>query len=140
MNSPISLPTRESLRLAPALAAVAVAAWFGLGWVQARDTQRAATLVSAANLSPAQAQAATSLLSSAGTLNPDRAVDLLRAQLASDQHHNRQALAILRSVTRAEPLNFEAWKAFVDAAALAGRRHLATVTFVHLESLLAKPR
>ena len=98
------------VRLGLLALALVMASWFALGFVQARDTDDAARIVSRlAALSPAQSARAADLLAGAGTLNPDRQVDLLRAEL--DLHHraDRGAAAILRSVVRDEPDNVAAW-------------------------------
>lgn len=123
-----------------AVGSVVVAAWFGLGWIQARDAGRAQTLVTASKLSPAEARQARSLLRSAGTLNPDRFVDILRAKLASDQGLHERAVSILQSVTRAEPSNLEAWSELVLATAAAGHTARAEQDFRHVHSLLGNPR
>jgi len=109
------------VRLGLAVGALVVSAWFGLGWVQARDTGRASALVAPGNhLSPARAAQVGSWLRSAGTLNPDRQVDLLRARLAFDQGDYGAATRILESVTRSEPLNVFAW---VQLGFTAGAAH-----------------
>src|SRR5881227_2797378 len=74
-------------RIGMLVLALSVSAWFGLGWYQASKTGQATALVSGrARLTTHQAQRAQSLLSSAGTLNPDRTVRILRGELAADQH------------------------------------------------------
>jgi predicted Zn-dependent protease len=96
--------------------AVIVCAWFVLSARQASETARASALVNtSAQLSSAQAARARSLLGSAGTLNPDLTVDVLRGQLAYDESHNRQATQILESVTRREPMNLDAWVLLAQA-------------------------
>ncbi len=120
------------------LALVAIA-WFALAVRQAQDTNGATALLSApAPLSAQQAQRARSLLSSAGTLNPDLTVDLLRGQLALDQHHSAAAERILESVTRREPLNFLAWTQLAFAAARRGDRRTLVVAARHLSALFPK--
>lgn len=99
--------------------AAIVAAWFAVGWVQAHDLGRAEALVSASRLSPGQARDAASLLNTAADLNPDRTVDITRAQLAAQQHDPARAVTILQAVTRAEPENLDAWRELsITAAAL----------------------
>lgn len=102
--------------------ALVVGAWFALGWVQARDAGRADALLSATS-SPSAGRAAEirSLLSSAGTLNPDRTVDLSRARLALDHHDYATAIRILEGVTRAEPQNALAWVQLGFTAGAAGQ-------------------
>jgi predicted Zn-dependent protease len=121
-----------------ALALVA-AAWFALAVRQAQDTNRASVLLgAAAPLSAQQAQRARSLLSSAGTLNPDLTVDLLRGQLAFDQHHGAAAERILESVTRREPLNLQAWTQLAFAAARSGDRATLVRAARHVSALFPK--
>lgn len=108
---------REILRLTLLTGAVIVAAWFGLDWIQTRDIGRAQTLVGARKLTVAQAHQAASLLDAAGTLNPDRTVDITRAELYENRHDPTRAVGILERVTRDEPLNLEAWRELSIAAA-----------------------
>lgn len=104
-------------RILGALLALVVCAWFGLGVVQSRDVDRAAAIVGGSGrLTPAEAQQARSLLSRAGTLNPDRQVDLLRAQLEVREGDPAAARAILFRVLADEPLNINAWVALARAS------------------------
>lgn len=99
-------------RLARALAlglAVLACAWYALSVRQSTDAGRAARLVSASRLSPAQAHHATSLIDAAAQLNPDRQVQILRAQLAYDRGRLAAARGILKKVIAAEPENLQAW-------------------------------
>jgi Flp pilus assembly protein TadD len=128
------------LRLALFTGSAIVAAWFAWGWVQARDIGLAETLIGSPRISAGQAREAASLLRSAGELNPDWTVDILRAKLAETQHHLGAALIILNQVTRAEPQNLEAWRELgVDATHL-GRRALAQTAFVHVLHLVGYHR
>jgi predicted Zn-dependent protease len=105
-------------RAAAAVVALLVSAWFAIGVRQSVNTSRAAALLgSGQRLTAPQARRARSLLSAAGTLNPDLAVNLLRGQLAIDQHQTRHAERIFLSVTRREPLNLQAWLKVAYAAA-----------------------
>jgi predicted Zn-dependent protease len=114
-----------AVRIGLALVATLVAAWFGLGWYQAQQTGKAGALVtSAQRLAPRQAQEARSALDSAGTLNPDRAVNVLRGELAIDQHDYPAAIRILGGVTASEPQNLTAWIELGIAAAKAGDSRL----------------
>ncbi len=70
------------LRAGMVLVAAVACAWFALGVRQAHDTDAATALVDGAKLSASQARKADSLLKSAAALNPDREIDLLRAQVA----------------------------------------------------------
>jgi hypothetical protein len=129
-------------RLVRALAlliALVVCVWFAVGIRQAHDTAAASEIITGSSpLRPAQARQAQSLLAAAGQLNPDRSVDLLRAQLAQRQGHLAQARAIALSVARSEPQNTNAWLAYGNASAndrlgflVALRRLYALVPPVH---------
>lgn len=127
------------VRVALAVGALVVGAWFGLGWVQARDTGRASALVAPGNrLSPARAAQVGDWLRAAGTLNPDRQVDLLRARLAFDQGHDLAAVRILESVTRNEPLNVFAWVQLGFTAGAADRPQEAQLAVSRAAQLVAK--
>ena len=122
-----------------AAGALAVSAWFGLGWVQARDTGRASALVAPGNrISPARAAQIGAWLRSAGTLNPDHQVDLLRARLDLDRGNDLAAVRILESVTRSEPLNVFAWLQLGFTAGAANRPELAHVAVSRAAGLVAK--
>jgi predicted Zn-dependent protease len=98
-------------------AALIVCAWFVLGASQARDTERAAAIVNATTtLTATDAARARSLLRSAGTLNPDLTLRVLRGQLAVDQNDNATAERVLSGVIRSEPMNIEAWVQLAIAA------------------------
>lgn len=95
--------------------ALLACAWFALSIRQAHDTARAQAILSAPTpLTVAQADRADSLLHSAGFLNPDREVDLLRAQVDADRRNIREADRILFAVVRAEPMNADAWYELVS--------------------------
>jgi len=105
------------LRAVGIVAAVLVCAWFALGIRQARDANRASDIITATSPpSPAEARLARSLLRSAGQLNPDRGVDLLRSQLALREGDAAQARAIALNVGRAEPEDLDAWLAYGEAS------------------------
>jgi predicted Zn-dependent protease len=105
------------VRAAVLAVALAAAAWFAIGVRQARDTSRASALVSGgAPLSASQARHAASLLDAAGLLNPDRQVDVVRAELDRDQGNMRGARTILKRVVTAEPDNLLAWIALAKAS------------------------
>lgn len=127
------------VRVALAVGALAVSAWFGLGWVQARDTGRASALVAPGNhLSPSRAAQVRAWLHSAGTLNPDHQVDLLRARLDFDQGEFPAAVRILESVTRSEPLNVFAWVQLGFTAGAAHRPAEAQLAVGRAAQLVAK--
>jgi Flp pilus assembly protein TadD len=108
--------------------ALAICAWFALGFVQARDTGQATALVTGtAPLSTKNAARARSLLESAGTLNPDRTVDIVLGVLEVDQHRYAAAEQTLLSVTRREPMNAGAWVQLAFAAARNGDEKTAII-------------
>lgn len=116
--------------------AVVLCAWFGLGVIQARDTTRATSLIAGSRSpTPAQLRQAGSLLDSAGTLNPDETIPILRAMRDLAAHHAAQAERALRSVTRAEPLNLDAWVQLAFAAARNGDSRTATIAAQHASEL-----
>jgi predicted Zn-dependent protease len=127
-----------SVRITIALLALLVSAWFGLGFYQARETGKAAALIGggATRLTPHQVQTANAELSSAATLNPDRMVDLLRGELAADQHRYAAAIRILQRVTAREPLNLTAWAQLGFAAARTGNRQVLAVAGRHVALLI----
>lgn len=106
--------------------AVVVCAWFALGIRQTRDTARATAIIASAasanGPSAAQASQERSLLRAAGTLNPDKQLDVLRGQLALLRNDNRGAARILQGVVAQEPLNVEAW-VYLARAAFKVNRH-----------------
>lgn len=98
------------MRISALVVAVAACAWFALGIVQSIDTTRATAIVSSSTpMTPQRAAHARSLLDSAGTLNPDKTVDILRGELASELNQPVRAVAMLESVTASEPQNADAW-------------------------------
>jgi hypothetical protein len=98
------------IRTAIAVVALVVAAWFALGVRQARDTDHvAAAILALPRLSQAQANWLDSILAGAAFLNPDRQIDLLRSAVALASGHQPRAQRIAAGVTRAEPLNLQAW-------------------------------
>jgi hypothetical protein len=107
--------------------------------VQARDTSRATALLdSGSRLSPPQAARVSGWLHSAGTLNPDRQVELLRARLASNQGHAQDAVAIIESVTRSEPLDVFAWVQLGFTAGAAHQLGVGQLAANHVAQLVAK--
>lgn len=104
-------------RVALLLVAIVACAWFVLGVRQAHEIAGATAIVSsAAHLSASQAARADSLLSDAGTLNPDTQVQLLRAQVALERGNRGRALALVRRVNSLEPDNIAGWLALERAA------------------------
>ncbi|HLH67263.1 MAG TPA: hypothetical protein VKV27_16355 [Solirubrobacteraceae bacterium] len=106
-------------RIAGAVAALAVAAWFALGVRQSQALDAATALIASGHgrLAPAVARRARHLLDVAAALDPDRAVDLERSALALRQGQPARARAIALSVARAEPQNLQAWIAYGTASA-----------------------
>jgi cytochrome c-type biogenesis protein CcmH/NrfG len=123
-------------RLAVLAVALAACAWFALGAVQVHDQSRAAALIPDRNtLTETQANRIFHLLDRAGTLNPDRNIDILRAETYLHTGDAAAAEREMLRVVRAEPMNIEAWflleiaSAPVDRAterlAIAKQRELA---------------
>jgi predicted Zn-dependent protease len=93
------------VRIALVAVALVACAWFALGIRQAHDVNAAGAILDSPRLTGAQARHAAH----AAFLNPDRQVDVLRAQLRRDQGDLRGARAILRPVISSEPDNLQAW-------------------------------
>ncbi len=97
--------------------ALATCAWFALGIRQAHEVDAATNIITAGHRpSPPQLAAAAGHLRAGGFLNPDREVDILRGRLAILQGRLAQARRILSEVTRAEPMNLEAWIWYTGAS------------------------
>jgi hypothetical protein len=121
-------------RALPALLSIIVCAWFVVGARQAQDTAQATALLSAGNrIDRAGAARVSSLLQGAGLLNPDRQVDILRAQLADERGAERSAERILRLVLVQEPLNLDAWDWLARSATDAATLRLAYAKLGFLE-------
>jgi Flp pilus assembly protein TadD len=98
--------------------ALAAAAWFAIGARQARDTNQASSIIATGGpLSRAQAAHASALLGSAGFLNPDSEVDVLRARLERARGDVAGARAILNRVVAREPDDAEAWFQLASSSA-----------------------
>jgi len=124
-----------ALRWVLLAAAVVVCAWFALGAVQTHDEDRATTLVdSFSTPTPALTAQILSLLNTAGTLNPDRNIELLRAQALTRAGRSAAGIAAARSVTRAEPQNVDAWTVLAFAAGRADPA-LATAALAQRQKL-----
>jgi hypothetical protein len=97
-------------RVALLVVAVIACAWFGLGAFQVHAQSRAASLLPRdANVSPALARVIAHELDRAGALNPDRSVDLLRAQLDLHSGNRAGAERVIKQVARDEPEYVDAW-------------------------------
>lgn len=98
------------IRVAAVAVAVTISGWFVLGLVQARSGEQAAVILAPfTRASSPRLDRADALLDRAGTLNPDRSVDLLRARLALAHADTAAAVTLLRDVVRDEPDNALAW-------------------------------
>ena len=103
-----ALPVTRILAVAVALLACA---WFALGIREGHDANQATQdLSNAGRLTPAQASHLSGLLDHAGVLNPDRAIDVLRARLQNHSGRNVAAIATLMRVVRDEPSDIDAWQ------------------------------
>ena len=99
------------LTVALAIVAAIAAAWFAVAIRQATDLSQASTLVTGTSrLAPSQTRHARALLQSAGQLNPDTQVDILRGELDLGQGDRAAARRILERVVAQEPDNAVAWE------------------------------
>ena len=97
------------VRVAVLALALLLASWFALGVRQAQDTRDVAAILASEHLTVAEERHAASLLHAAALLNPDRAVDVLRARLELAQGNKPGARAILKRVVSGENSYLEAW-------------------------------
>jgi predicted Zn-dependent protease len=126
-------------RIAAAVAAVVVCAWFALGVRQARDTTRAQSIIDASSsLSGARASQTASLLHNAGMLNPDSQVDILRGRLAVLENDRPQAVRILEGVVHREPLNIDGWLWLAQATKSLPEIKLAVAKIAELDPLTTR--
>jgi predicted Zn-dependent protease len=104
-------------RFAIAALAVVACAWFVIGVIQSDNQSRATALINGGG-TPTHAQTSQieHWLDRAGTLNPDRNIDLLRAQAEVRADQSARALVLMKRVVRAEPSNADAWVVFGFAA------------------------
>ncbi|HEX4673035.1 MAG TPA: hypothetical protein VH279_12250 [Solirubrobacteraceae bacterium] len=107
----------RAARLAIAALAVSACAWFVIGVIQSDNESRATAAINGGG-TPTRAQTAQieHWLDSAGTLNPDRNIDLLRAQAEVRAGQSAKALALMKRVVGDEPRNADAWIVFGFAA------------------------
>lgn len=127
-------------RIGLAVAALLVTAWFALGVFQSRAVSQARSAAAVHGpMTVAQARHADSLLHDAATLNPDRAVDVLRAQVALARGDAARSRQILNGVVRSEPQDLDAWIALVRASA--NDFHQRQIALLHILKLAppAKP-
>jgi predicted Zn-dependent protease len=105
------------VRIVLVVVALVVAAWFALGVREAHELNTVTSLLAAQpRLTAAQAAHADGLLSSAGTLNPDRREELLRGEVALAAGNEAVAQRIILRVAREEPDNIDAWAQLARAA------------------------
>jgi predicted Zn-dependent protease len=131
------------IRIACAVGALVVCAWFALGVREAQQIDRATNIVGGLNgqqkLTATEAAHARSLLSSASLLNPDQQVNVLRARVALLRNQRPLAVRILRGVVSSEPDNLAGWYGIATSAssgatvnrALAQIRRLEPVVGTH---------
>jgi predicted Zn-dependent protease len=132
------VPLARALSL---LLALVLCAWFALGIRQAHDTSQAtSSLSNSGGLSSAQAARVDSLLSAAGTLNPDSQVGLLRGRAALAENDRPRAVRIIEDVTRREPMNLQAWLLLAEASRNVPEIELAVARVAELDPRLAIPR
>lgn len=105
------LPRSPTLRLAGGVTSLVVCAWFGLGVVQTRDQNQARSLYQSSAHTQRDDPRVLALLRTAGVLNPDSTVELLRGGVAADQGNPSKARAIFDDIARREPRNISAWSA-----------------------------
>jgi hypothetical protein len=127
-----------ALRLTLAAFAVVACAWFVLGIVQSHDQSRADALIHQPGTpTPAQTARILSLLHGAAALNPDRNIDLLRAQAQTRGGQAAAAERDMKQVVRDEPMNVDAW---IVLGLAAGQRDPATASLARArERELAPP-
>jgi Tfp pilus assembly protein PilF len=107
----------RAARVAIAALAVAACAWFVIGVIQSNNESRATALIDGSGTpTPAQTAQIQDWLDTAGTLNPDRNIDLLRAQAEVRAGQSAKALVLMKRVVRDEPRNADAWVVFGFAA------------------------
>ena len=100
----------RTLRTLGVAVAVVACAWFALGIRQSTSLSQAEAIIGAKqHVTASQARAATSLLNHAGTLNPDRQVDIDRVHVLLERNHVAQARRLAAALTHAEPQNIEVW-------------------------------
>jgi hypothetical protein len=129
----------QASRFVVLVVAIVMVAWFLLGALQAHDISRATNIVSQSGpVTAAQAAQVSSLLSFAGTLNPDQEVNILRASLAASRNNSVSATRILLKVGREEPSNLEAWDLLAQLAG--GDSKLELLALKHIAELDPRAR
>ena len=89
----------RAARLAIAALAVAACAWFVIGVIQSHNESRATALINGGGTpTPTQTAQIGHWLDTAATLNPDRNIDLLRAQAEVRAGQSARALVLMKRV------------------------------------------
>jgi hypothetical protein len=128
----------RAARFAIAALAVAVCAWFVVGAIQTDNENRATAVINGGGTpTPAQTAQIEHWLDTAGTLNPDHNIDLLRAQAEVRAGQSAKALALMKRIVRDEPRNADAWIVFGFAAQ---SQSPALARLAHAEVLDLAPR
>jgi predicted Zn-dependent protease len=122
------------LRVGTGLLGLVVAAWFALGVYQSHAVSQARSIAAGSGrLAAAQARHADQLLHDAAALNPDRAIDVLRAQVALAGGNATRSRRILSGVVAGEPQDLDAWIALARASSGAVRqRQIALLHIIEL--------
>jgi len=114
--------------------AVIACAWFVVGIRQAHDTAAATSIITSQSaLSAGQVAHARSLLSAAGSLNPDSQVEVLSGRLAYVENDRPSAVSSFERVLRREPSNVHVWLLLAEAAS--NDRRLVDRAFVQVTRL-----
>jgi predicted Zn-dependent protease len=128
------------LRVGTGVVGLLAAAWFALGVYQSHAVSQARTIAAGpGRLTAAKARHADQLLGDAATLNPDRTIDVLRAQVALAGGNATRSRRILSGVVAGEPQDLDAWIALARASSGAFRQR--QIALLHILELApaAKP-
>jgi uncharacterized protein HemY len=112
--------------------ALVACGWYVVGIRQAHAVAQASAIVfEGGHITAAQARRASDLLSSARFLNPDRQVDVLRAEVKLERGQLPGARRILKRVVMAEPNNARAWLTLARASVHDVRDFYAAAFAIH---------
>jgi predicted Zn-dependent protease len=127
------------VRIASAVTALVVAAWFALGVRETHELNTVTSLLAGQpRLTASQAKHADDLLHSAGTLNPDRQEDLLRGEVAFAAGNVAATQRIVLHIAHQEPDNIAVWG---ELARVAGSNHrLILLAFTNVARLSPRLR
>ncbi len=125
MPSGSTSPRAVAARIAAAVIALVACAWFTLAVVQTRNLNRATSILQNSSHLQRDDPHVLALLHTAGVLNPDSMVELLRGLVAENRGNAGKARAIFRDVTRREPQNVTAWSAAARVGDIAALKHIA---------------